>query len=179
MRTLYFALVHSHFTYGILAWGNANKTVLHRSIVLQKRALRIINNANYNGHTDPLFKTSRILKLNDLYEHQALLFIFDYITNKLPISFASTFQFKRDNLDLRPTRQSDMIQVARCPLQFARRLPLYAIPEIWNKQSKSQMNVDSLSRSQFKYQIKTKYLNNYQSQVRCTNKRCLDCYNIS
>jgi len=55
MRTLYFALVHSHFSYGILAWGNANKTVLHRSIVLQKRALRIINNANYNGHTDPLF----------------------------------------------------------------------------------------------------------------------------
>jgi hypothetical protein len=160
----------------MIAWGNASKSALHRSIVLQKRALRIINNANYNGHTDPLFKASRILKLNDLYEHQALMFIFDYITNKLPPSFAGTFQFNRDNLDLRPTRQSDMIRISRCPLQFARRLPLYALPEIWNKQSRSQMNVENVSRSQFKYQIKATYLNNYQSQVRCKNNTCLDCY---
>ena len=45
---------------------------------------------------DPLFKVSRILKLNDLYEYQALLFTFDYITNKLHLSFANTFQFNRD-----------------------------------------------------------------------------------
>jgi len=126
-----------------LCGGNASKTALHCSIVHQKRALRIINNANYNGHTDPLFKTSRILKLNELYEHQDLIFIFDYITNKLPLSFANTFQFNRDHLDLRPTRQADMIHIARCPLQFARKLSLYALPEIWNKQPRFQMNVDN------------------------------------
>ena len=91
MLTLYFTLVHSHYTYGILAWGNASKTALRCPDRLQKWPLRIDNNANYNGHTDPLFKASRIKKLNDLYEHQA--FIFDYITKKLPLSFASTFQF--------------------------------------------------------------------------------------
>ena len=58
MQTLYFASVHSHYIYGILALGNATKTALHHSIVLQKWALRIINNANYNGHTYPLFKAS-------------------------------------------------------------------------------------------------------------------------
>jgi len=148
MRTLYFALVYSHYTYGILAWGNGSKTALHRSIVHQKRALRIIYSANYNGHTDHLFKTSRILKLNDLFEHQALLFIFDYKTDKLPLSFENTFHFNRDHLVLRPTRQADIIHIAICPLQFARWLPRF------------QMNVDNLSRSQFKYQIKAKYLNN-------------------
>ena len=70
MRTLYFAMVHSHFSYCILAWGNASKAALHRSIVLQKRALLLINKANYNGHTEPFFKASRILKFNNLYEHQ-------------------------------------------------------------------------------------------------------------
>ena len=119
---------------------------------------------------DPLFKAPRILKLNDLYEHRALLFIFDYITNKL--SFANTVQFNQDHFVLRPTRQADMIHIARCPVQLARWLPLSAFPEIWNKQSRSQTNVDNLSRSQFKYQIKAKYLNNYQSQVRCMNVRC-------
>jgi hypothetical protein len=177
MRTLYFALVHSHFTYGLLAWGNASKAALHRSIILQKRALRIINNANYNGHTDPLFKASRVLKLNDLYEHQALLFIFDFISHTLPISFADTFKFNRDNPDSRTTRQSDMLCIARCKLQFARRLPLYAIPEIWNKQSRSY-NIDNLSRFQFKHRIQNKFLNAYQSNVRCMNERCLDCYHL-
>ena len=120
---------------------------------------------------DPLFKAFRIFKLNDMY--QALLFTFDYITNKLPLLFANTFQFNRDPLDLRSTRQADMIHIVRCPLQFGRRLPLYVLPEIWNKQLRSQMNVNNLFRFQFKYQIKVKYLNNYQSHVRCTNVRCL------
>ena len=30
MPTLYFALVHSHYTYGILAWENASTTTFHR-----------------------------------------------------------------------------------------------------------------------------------------------------
>ena len=47
-------------------------------LLLQKRAIRTINKANYNSHTDPLFKRSKILKLNDLYE----LFVNDFIANK-------------------------------------------------------------------------------------------------
>jgi len=64
MRTLYFASVHFHYIYGIVTWGNASKAALHHPIVLQKRALRIINNINYNGHTDPLFKASRLVKID-------------------------------------------------------------------------------------------------------------------
>ena len=37
-------------------------------LLLQKRAIRAINKAKYNSHTEPLFKRSKILKLNDLYE---------------------------------------------------------------------------------------------------------------
>ena len=43
-------------------------------LVLQKRTVRAINNAKYNSHTDPLSKTSGILKLNELYEYQCLMF---------------------------------------------------------------------------------------------------------
>ena len=99
-----------------------------------------------------------------------VLFIFDYITNRLPQSFAGTFQINRDNIDLRPTRQSDMMHVARCPLQFARRLSLYALQEIWNKQSRSIINVNNVSRFQFKNRIKATHLNTYQNQVRCMNE---------
>ena len=36
-----------------------------------------MNNAKYNSHTEPLFKTAEILKVKDLYEYQILLFMYD------------------------------------------------------------------------------------------------------
>ena len=40
--------------------------------------MRIISNATYNSHTDPLFKSCEILKLEDLYLQQSLWFVFDF-----------------------------------------------------------------------------------------------------
>ena len=70
LRTIYYALIHPHLSYGILAWGNAKDSILKKTILLQKRALRYIHNSGYNSHTDPLFQHSGILKLRDLYEFQ-------------------------------------------------------------------------------------------------------------
>ena len=41
LKTLYFSLVQSHLQYGIQAWDNA--TTIRKLTVLQKRAIRIIN----------------------------------------------------------------------------------------------------------------------------------------
>jgi len=65
LRTLYFAMIHPFITYGILAWGHANPSLQKRTIILQKRAIRTINKASYNSHTEPLFKQSNIMKVND------------------------------------------------------------------------------------------------------------------
>ena len=51
------------------------------------------------------------------------------------------FKYNRDNPDSRLTRQSDMFHIARCPLKFAQNLPLYTLPEIWNKQARSFTDV--------------------------------------
>ena len=53
-----------------------NKLVLCKSIViLQKRALRTIHNAQYNIDTEPLLKAAGILKIADLYVYQRVLFM--------------------------------------------------------------------------------------------------------
>ena len=49
-------MIHPYITYGILAWGNARKSEVNRTYLLQKRAMRIINKSSYNSHTNPLFK---------------------------------------------------------------------------------------------------------------------------
>ena len=46
----------------MIAWGNAGKSIIHKKITLQKRAIRTINSAGYNSHTDLLFSKSNVFK---------------------------------------------------------------------------------------------------------------------
>ena len=87
LKTLYFALIQPHISYGILAWGNAGLKILHKTIQLQKYAIHTIHKAAYNSHTDPLFNKSQILKLTDLYEYESVLFMYDFVEN----NFTSLF----------------------------------------------------------------------------------------
>ena len=87
-----------------VAWGNADNKIIHPAIMLQKRAIRIINNAPYNSHTEPKFRKSEILKLHDLhvYEFESLIVLHDYLTDKLlkscqGIGICLTHE-KRDNV---------------------------------------------------------------------------------
>ena len=55
LLTLYYALIYPYLNYGILTWGYANKTLIDRILLLQKKALRVICNTDYRAHTNDLF----------------------------------------------------------------------------------------------------------------------------
>ena len=171
LKTLYFALIHPYLNYGLLTWGSATQSNLNRTIILQKRAVRIINKKSFKSHTDPLFKSSNILKLPDLYECQVSMFMHDFRLNKLPSSFSNVYQLNSDNQGARPTRQSELFYIERCDSVFASKLPLYNFPKIWNKFS----NLHCLSRSMFKTNIQSTMYAKYPDNVKCLNIFCIDC----
>ena len=135
LRTLYFALIHPHLSYGITACGNASLAILKRTNILQKRAIRTICRAKYNSHTEPLFKQLNILKLTNLYEYEATILMFKFVHNKLPLSFKYTFKLYYEVQSSQLTRRSALIYIKRCDSNFARKLPLFAFPIIWNNWS--------------------------------------------
>ena len=51
--------------------------------VLQKKALRAINNLAYNKHTNAYFKCNKILKLSDQYKLQVSNYIFQLVHSKI------------------------------------------------------------------------------------------------
>ena len=145
--------------------------------VLQKRILRTINKVKYNTHTDPLFRKSEILKLNDLYVYNMLIFMFEYCHNKLPPSFQPMFMFNHGLNTLRKTRQSEFLYIKYCKSAFAQKLPLYCFPSVWNTWITTTINVKS--KSQFKQVVKIKMLASYSNSVHCANLHCTDCHGQS
>ena len=53
LLTLYYSLVYPYLQYCVSVWGSTYHTNLHRLILLQKKAVRIISNKSFDAHTDP------------------------------------------------------------------------------------------------------------------------------
>ena len=78
LRILYYSLIYPYFHYCNVVWASTYKTNLRRLVTLQKRAVRIINNSNFDAHTDPIFKEPSILKFNDIHLLQLGQFMYSY-----------------------------------------------------------------------------------------------------
>ena len=109
---LYINDIHNCTLLNLLSF--ADDTTISKVTVLQKRAIRIFNQINYRGHTDPLFKSEKILKITDLYKLHVSLFMFDLQSGSLPTSFKQ-FVPRSANNDTSTiiTRQHDNIQRQR------------------------------------------------------------------
>ena len=77
-------LFRSFVEYGIFAWGRNKSPEIKKNSLLQKRAVRIIDNARTVSHTDPLFLKYKILELNDLTEFIQATFMYKYTKHFLP-----------------------------------------------------------------------------------------------
>ena len=63
LKTIYCSLVLPHLQYCTLIWANTYSTKLNKIRMLQKKAVRIINNSDYLAHSEPLFKQNILLKI--------------------------------------------------------------------------------------------------------------------
>ena len=73
---LYYSLFYPYLIYGNILWCGTFSSHLHTVEMLQKRAVRIITGSTYLAHTEPLFHSTAILKLDDLHEYLLLLYLF-------------------------------------------------------------------------------------------------------
>ena len=90
LLTLYNSIILPYLNYAILTWGSTT-LYLNKLFMLQKKAVRIINNAGYLDHTTPLFRNINILKLSDLYYFNLGKFMLKYTRDSLPHNFDSLF----------------------------------------------------------------------------------------
>jgi hypothetical protein len=87
LKSIYYSLFHCHIVYCLPIWSCTTLNVLKSIEKMQKSAIRILSNATYNAHTEPLFKKLNILPLRDLIKFFNLQLMQRYVQGFLPISF--------------------------------------------------------------------------------------------
>jgi hypothetical protein len=180
LKSLYFALVHSHFIYGIHVWSAAPQHVVNSLEKMQKKAIRMINNAPYNSHTEPLFKKCKILPLNLLVKYFKLLFMYDYTNDLLPLSFEKIWlsNAERRNPEQngnvnRNLRDDDLLYVPYVRLEQYLRFPLADLPRMWNNFNNV---VVAPNRNLFKNLLKEHLLSSLSDVVTCNRLLCPACH---
>ena len=71
--------------------GSAPQKLLDEISVIQRKAIRLVAQAKYNAHSDPLFTKLRILKFDDILKLERLTIAHKYKHGKLPLAFTKDF----------------------------------------------------------------------------------------
>ena len=170
LLTIYNSLILPHINYGILLWGYKADKLSN----LQKKAVRIISDTKYNAHTDPLFKTLKILKASHLCALHELKFCFKLENNILPDYFKENFFIKNRSVHRYNTRNLNQYQLPKIKHSFAKNCVRYRIPLIFNNSIPEIINkIYTHSYNGFTLYIKKYYLDTYSLQ--CFVQNCYVC----
>ena len=82
LKSIYYAIFSSHMIYGSQIWGQSINVHTEKIVKLQNRAMRIINFAEVQANADPLYKSNKILKLEDNISLQNCMFVYDFFHKK-------------------------------------------------------------------------------------------------
>ena len=93
LKTLYYAIFHSHLTYASIIWG---QSLSQNSKIgkLQKRCLRIITFSNFNAETLPLFSNLGIPNLQHWVFKCNITLVHETLNNLSPRALQNTLNFK-------------------------------------------------------------------------------------
>ena len=93
LLALYNTMILPYISYCNIIWGSCALYLLNRIFVLQRRAIRIINNVSPLSNSDLLFQKFKILSVADINKLQVAVFRYSYNSNLLPLSFKNLFTF--------------------------------------------------------------------------------------
>ena len=173
MKLMYCSLILSHLLFAITSWGFE----WERLSKLQKRAIRIITNNKYNAHTDPLFKSLKLLKIKDIFDAQCMKIWYKFVNNNVPTYFASMVTYNRELYDIQ-TRSHELLHLFPVRTSNARNAPRHRIPELLCKYPTAVLEkARTHSIMSFTSHVKFHLLDSYCSD--CLIPQCYICSRLT
>ena len=155
---LYNAFLLPHLLYCCTVWGMNYATRCNKLLLMQKKAVRIIFNLPFLGHTSSHFKEHSILKFNELVKYKSLVIMYKFITGKLSVHVQNMFTLNSRSTNLR--RRSPFF------VPFSNRnYRLFTIPfsgpKLWNSFFTFDDTENLPTLGTFKKLLKLRLINDY------------------
>jgi hypothetical protein len=178
MKSVYYALFHCNLIYCIPIWSSTANSNIKHILTLQKKAIRLIVNANYNAHTEPLFKTLEILPINYLISYFNLQFMQHYNQGFLPEVFDNVWLTNatrcREDF-MMALRNRENLNIPHARLQSSMIQPFINLPRLWSQLEDEDIKI-TRNKPEFNLKLKKYFLNKLSSIVTCNRLLCPTCH---
>ena len=155
LRTLYFSIFHSHLMYCPTILSCSSNSNIEKIFKLQKKVIRIITLSDYNAHTEPLFKSLKILPYHKLIYQANLSLMHSIHFEYSPQALHNIFPRNSDRNVNYNLRNQDDYATVRVRFNALKKFPLYALPSIWNQADNNRYISNPFS---FKYALREKQI---------------------
>jgi len=178
LKFLYYALFHSHLIYACQLWSCSFESLLKPIVIKQKIAIRLLSNAKYNSHTEPLFKALNILPFAQLCQFFKLQFMQQFTQKLLPVALQSMWisnNERRSNQSQVVLRNNDALHIPLASSQFTSKHPLTTFPQLWAEFPDESIKFIR-NKLMFNKKLKFYFINNLKSNINCGRLLCPDCH---
>ena len=177
LKCLYYSLVHCHLVYANIIWCSAKESSLKPLFLKQKAAVRIVSSSPYNAHTEPIFKSLKILPFPKLTEFFKLQFFHQFKQGLLPSALKNLWS---TNSELNPDRlyrlrNDDDIRSASSRLNQFNNFPLYSIPPLWSAFNEEDIKIQR-NTVLFNSLLKKYFLSKLNESYQCSRLLCPHCH---
>ena len=147
---IYMSLIYSYINYCNVVWGSAYKSHLNPLIVLQKKAVRLITNANFRDASAPIFYDLKLLPISKIYHLNCLQFLFKCLNcNSFP--FLRSRIMYNSSTHNHETRSRDQLKPIRERLDICKNSYLSQSVSLWNNLDENIK--ESRLLNNFKYKV--------------------------
>jgi hypothetical protein len=148
-------------------------------VIKQKKIIRIVADAPYNAHSEPLFKKLNVLPVKDLILFFKLQYMHQYVQGFLPSAFSgewrTTGELAAENMpNLRNRDYNDFI-VPFARLTITERFPLSSFPKAWNEFNEFEIKF-LRDKSEFNSKLKSYLLSKLDGDYKCNRLLCHFCH---
>ena len=158
---VYYSIFYCYLLYGCIVWSFTNQGNKNRLSKLQKSCVRLLTFSEYRAHTDPLFAKLNLIKVEDIFSTQKILFMFETLHDEIPEELKRIFTLN-DTLYDKETRSRHLFHIPKAKTtRFGLNTIRFDGPKLWNEfcaQILSEKNTQSkplLKKRLTEYYIKT------------------------
>ena len=156
MYTLYCSLFQPYMSYCNEIWGNCNASNVKCLCIIQRKAVRLICNAERLAHTNELFKELYIMKFPEYVQYKTAILMFHLFHGTLPIHLQNRFTVHSTTRSTRRINTFVMVQ-ARTNIK-AMCLSVSGV-KLWNSLSNNLRDCNGVII--FKKNLKKYFISNY------------------